>query len=242
MYAEQAKKQQGARIVVDYNSPTSAQYKAYERIFKNNRLIERSTDALNKKLALSRDITVSVKQCGSPEAFYRVKKDEIILCYEVVDPYIDEIQSASKVNISVAAGVAVRMTVFTLHHELAHALIDQLELPLAESAEDSADELGSILIFFSHDTRFAQTVNWSAAIQFLAFAVNSPRHRSNDVHSPDIQRSYAIRCLAFGASPGTAHPVLKKQITEANEQICFTKYHQAKTYWLNVLRPYLHKN
>ncbi len=243
MYSEQHKKQQNAKITVNYNSPIKPMYKIYEEAFKNSRLLENDTDVLSKKLALSSDITVTLKECGQPTAFYKVNRDEVVICYEMLDLYTTSTITVSKADYASAIQLTANMIIFTLHHELAHALIDQLELSLVKPEEDAADELASILIFLSNPQKFAQLIVDSASLQFLIFSTNSLSHAPiKNEHSPDKQRAYDLGCLAYGASPNTASPSLRKYVNESNEQRCVTNYNQAKTYWTNILEPYLSKN
>ncbi|MEL6596866.1 MAG: DUF4344 domain-containing metallopeptidase [Pseudomonadota bacterium] len=89
------------------------------------------------------------------------------------------------------------------YHELGHALIDIMELPVFGQEEDAADVLSVLLIDAFYDEETAQAIAYDAAFGFLGEA----QERGDDevpywsVHGPDEQRYYNLVCLFYGANP-----------------------------------------
>lgn len=89
------------------------------------------------------------------------------------------------------------------YHELGHALIDVMALPVFGQEEDAADTASILLIdaLFEEDT--AQSIARDAAFGFLdeADAAAGQDPLWWDVHGPDLQRHYNLVCLFYGADP-----------------------------------------
>jgi len=96
-------------------------------------------------------------------------------------------------------------TVFFIYHELGHALIDKLRLPVFGQEEDAADVLGIVL---------SETINseddnaWIAASAAEGFAIMAAIAEEEgyelafwDLHGLDLQRYFTLICLHYGADP-----------------------------------------
>ncbi|MFT5001608.1 MAG: hypothetical protein ACI875_002621 [Planctomycetota bacterium] len=96
-------------------------------------------------------------------------------------------------------------TIAVFYHELGHALIDLLLLPVFGQEEDAADVLSVIMVDEIFEPEVAVDINVSAAITFL---VEDERRAGLgydvpfwDTHGPDLQRFFNITCLVFGGDP-----------------------------------------
>jgi len=93
-------------------------------------------------------------------------------------------------------------TEFTLLHELGHALIAELKIPVLGREEDAADQLATILLLASRDGLRGSLIQKvrSIGIELRIEAVED-EVTYWDSHSPAIQRFYNILCLAYGMNP-----------------------------------------
>lgn len=93
----------------------------------------------------------------------------------------------------------------TFYHELGHAFIDVLELPVLGREEDAADTLSAILINSIWDEDSATSILYDTANAFRLYDVEATNDGSEigfaDVHSLDLQRYYNLVCLFYGANP-----------------------------------------
>lgn len=89
------------------------------------------------------------------------------------------------------------------YHELGHAVIDLMQLPVFGQEEDAADVFSILLIneFFEEDT--ATALAYDTALGFLgeAEAAAGDEIAYWDVHGLDEQRFYNLVCLFYGADP-----------------------------------------
>ncbi len=87
------------------------------------------------------------------------------------------------------------------YHELGHAVIDLMGLPIFGQEEDAADVMAVLLIDAPFDEETAQSLAYDSAFGFI----NDTEGRDDiawwDVHGPDEQRYYNHVCLFFGANP-----------------------------------------
>ena len=90
----------------------------------------------------------------------------------------------------------------TMYHELAHALIDGLSLPVFGREEDAADTFVVVITdeFFSEGQ--AKHITWASADQYVRDAEEAEKKGWEpavwDTHSLDLQRYYNLICLFYG--------------------------------------------
>jgi len=86
------------------------------------------------------------------------------------------------------------------YHELGHALIDILRLPVFGQEEDAADVASVLLIDAFFEESAATDIAYDAAFGFLGEADATGDDIAYwDVHGPDLQRYYNLVCLFVGA-------------------------------------------
>lgn len=122
------------------------------------------------------------------------------------------------------------------YHELGHALVDVLNLPIFGQEEDAADVLSVFLIdaFYEEDTAVA--LAYDTAFGFLdeADAGGDPVYW--DVHGPDLQRYYNLVCIFYGANPGERDDVARDLgLPEERADSCPFEYDQAAASWGGAL-------
>lgn len=86
------------------------------------------------------------------------------------------------------------LTRFVVAHEMAHAMMDQLDLPYTGSGEAAADELAAL---YAIATDSVQDVNAAADLFWLDAELNAGWW---DDHQNPGQRSRILRCFAAGAA------------------------------------------
>jgi len=87
------------------------------------------------------------------------------------------------------------------YHELGHALIDILQLPVFGQEEDAADVASVLMLHNFYDEEAAQSLVYDTAFGFLGEAAQIQEPAWWDTHGPDLQRYYNLVCLFYGANP-----------------------------------------
>ena len=129
--------------------------------------------------------------------------------------------------------------VFALMHELGHALIDVLELPIVGREEDAVDQLATILLLnqgAAGDSLAFGAVGWfltrsrSETLDELAFA---------DDHGLDRQRVYNIICWIYGRDPERYPEVTREDWLPVHRaERCREEYLRLTRNWGRLLEPY----
>jgi len=129
----------------------------------------------------------------------------------------------------------------TLYHELGHALVELLQIPVTGKEEDAVDSLATMLVIISHD--HGGEVALSAADLFDLEGEDINEFTDEDFwgeHSLDFQRFYNTICFIYGSEPEKYQYLIKElDIAEDRAELCIADYHRQYQSWAKLLRPYL---
>lgn len=118
------------------------------------------------------------------------------------------------------------------YHELGHALIDILQLPVFGQEEDAADVASILLIDGFYDEEAAQALAYDAAFGFLAEADFVGDVAYWDVHGPDEQRFYNTVCLFYGGNPDAREDfAIDLGLPEERAETCPEEFQLALDSW-----------
>ena len=118
------------------------------------------------------------------------------------------------------------------YHELGHAVIDLMDVPIFGQEEDAADVMSVLLIDWLFEEEPAQAIAYDSAFGFL----NDPEGREDvaywGVHGPDEQRYYNHVCLFYGANPYEREDLaFELGLPEERADYCPDEYLQAADSW-----------
>ena len=131
-----------------------------------------------------------------------------------------------------ASEIANSVTV-DFYHEMGHALINLMDLPVLGAEEDAADTLSVYLITDLWDDPSADTIMRASLATWQATAAeNGDTPDYWDVHAPDGKRIANMSCLFYGADP-EKHAAIAKDfgIPEDRASGCPDEYEQVKKAW-----------
>ena len=126
------------------------------------------------------------------------------------------------------------------YHELGHAIIDILDLPVFGQEEDAADVLSVLLIDSLFEEETAVAMVYDTAFGFLADADALEQDGEEvpfwDTHGPDLQRYYTLVCLFYGANPEERADVAEDlDLPEERAETCEEEFELAYGSWGPVL-------
>ncbi|MGC1496885.1 MAG: DUF4344 domain-containing metallopeptidase [Sulfitobacter sp.] len=123
------------------------------------------------------------------------------------------------------------------YHELGHALIDLMDLPVFGQEEDAADTASILLIDALYDNQTATAIARDAAFGFLDEADATTQAPAWwDVHGPDLQRYYNLVCLFYGAEPDSRAVLLDQfDLPQDRAESCEEEFELALDSWGPVL-------
>jgi len=131
---------------------------------------------------------------------------------------------------------------FVLGHELGHAIIRQLNLPLTGMEEDSAD--GFATFFTVNDKDTGSNTALGAAVLFDAIGSKRPNLTLEDFssdHPVILQRVYNFLCCVVGSDPQRLQNSLVTDgyLAVVRALLCRKEWTQLNYGWWTVLEPHL---
>jgi len=118
------------------------------------------------------------------------------------------------------------------YHELGHALIDILQLPVFGQEEDAADVASVLMLHNFYEEEAAQSLVYDTAFGFLGEAAQVDEPAWWDTHGPDLQRYYNLVCLFYGANPDERdHLAVDLDLPEERAETCEEEYELAADSW-----------
>lgn len=203
------------------------------------RWLEDVADVLNESLILPRDIGMRFAQCGENNAYYVPEDHEIQICIEMFEGereifaayYDSEEEIEDAVNGSF---------LFTVFHEVGHALIDVLEIPFTGREEDAADSLAAWWLIDGDDGEE------SAIAGALSFYTDPDEAEAieesdfEDEHSLSQQRYYTLTCLVYGSDTRKYANLLEEEwLTEDRAEQCPEEFQRLTSTWYTLLDAHL---
>jgi hypothetical protein len=225
---------------------------------RDSGVFERMADRLTKAVALPHDLQVVVTDklpkgidCPTtevdgrtifwPAAFSKATRDVLTEFLPEVIASKGAPRAISKENFT-ADVLNVWGNQFILGHELGHALIHQLNLPLTGLEEDSAD--GFATFFTVNDKDTGPNAALGAAVLFDAMGSKRPNLTLEDFssdHAVILQRVYNFLCSVLGNDPQRLHNPLVADgyVPEGRALLCRKEWTQLNCGWWTLLEPHL---
>ena len=193
---------------------------------------------LNESFRLPREVALTSASCGQSNAFYQPATSQVILCSELVDEMLGALQQA-RTDPSVIQLALLAQVVFVLFHEVGHAMIDVLDVPVIGQEEDAADQLAAI--FMSDEPILAM---WAAEFWKSRSAGQTGGYISNsqfaDEHDLSQQRFFNLICWTYGADPLVRGYVAQHAgLPSERAQRCQNEYARMRSGWERLLGGHL---
>jgi len=131
---------------------------------------------------------------------------------------------------------------FTLGHELGHAVVSEFNLPVLGREEDAADSFATLALLHV-GTDFTHRVLVDAARGLLLIGKRDAQMGVEPAfygeHGLDQQRAYKIVCLMVGSNPAAFRDLAQRaNLPEERRETCQGDFEQAKTSWMRLLEPH----
>ena len=241
------------RVKVYYEPTQGSSFLVWHDSFKEDRFLETMGKVVNDVFRMERQLTLSLRNCGVTNAFYSSERKELILCYQMLDylykSYADSIPDPTELGEKIGNVLS-----FIYFHEIGHAMIDLLDIPLTGKEEDAADYFSFYFLasnevpegvkatmeganFFLQS--YQKMVN-DTAYQRLKKEGKEPELPFWDEHSLDMQRFYTIAALIYGSNPEKYDYFIGSgYLGNRRPAIAIAEYKKIKKGWDRVLKPYI---
>lgn len=230
---------------VVYEKVKSPDDRELQEIFRGTQLLEETARALNEKLALPVDVTISPRECGAADATWEADKHRISICYELVGAFAELFLRASgKAPDANQVGAAVASaTLFALFHETGHALLDLYQLQAADK-EGAADQLAALILLGSGKEGGTTAVDSAATLlaqeKIADVRVKLARVPFWSGHGFDEARLTSVLCWVYGRDPQAFQELVGDgTLPAARAEGCAAEYETVAKAWGEPLVPYL---
>jgi hypothetical protein len=193
------------QVDIEYVRPKSPQFRQiYDDLTKRKVLEE--LRAFLAPLKLPRKLVVRLDECGAPYREYK-SGGPATICYEVVAQIV---QIANKANPDLRDSVIEGTFVQAVLHEVAHAVIDILQVPVWGRMNDAADRLAAFIMMNFGDEVARRTIVGTAVFFELSGRTWTGSEFA-DLRSPEAQRYFNYLCIAYGGAPKTFEFLVKPE-------------------------------
>jgi hypothetical protein len=187
-------------FVAKYGPTKTPHFAAVQEDLRRQRFLENVAAVLSSGIRLPRQLSFGTAECGSANAYYAPSRGDIVICLELVQ-YLSNGISRRFARTATPAEIA-EMTngalFFIVFHEIGHALIDVLQLPVLGKEEDAADQIGTFFVLSGQNSPQALA---GALWFFEDRSVSYSREHFSGVHSLGPQRQSNLACWAYGSNP-----------------------------------------
>lgn len=223
-----------SKVEIEYL--TSADHDHIRSVLIEDGVLDNGVDFVNETFRLERSIKVTVGAEDGP--LYDPGVSEIQIPYFFYTEIIERFSEIEKDRDEQAVFASDAM-LHTLFHELGHALIDQLELPIVGKEEDAVDALANVLLL-EHYNEGAEMVSNAAELFALEGESRGDLEEEDfwDEHSLDEQRYFHTLCHVYGSDPDYFTDLAEDVGFSADRrEICVETYARLVDDWNVLLEP-----
>jgi hypothetical protein len=212
-----------AEVVATYQQPKRQDFQAVSADFQRAHLLERIADFINRTIRVPGLVTLTMNECGQPNAFYRPEQRTIVLCYELLEDVGNSVRTDFRGSSFETMGDVVGGTLmFVTFHELGHALVHVLDVPIFAREEDVADAISTY--FMLHFQNRMSAIVGAGWFNDRGAAQLTNQQFGNE-HSLGPQRKFNVMCLAVGNDPTTFSALAERAGLPRERAVrCATEY------------------
>ena len=201
------------------------------------RILDEAVELINSEIIIEEDLQLLAGEGDS--VHYDPQTREIKIPYdfliEVRERFAKEYEEEEW---ELYAGDALE---HTFYHELGHALVDLLNIPVLGKEEDAVDDFGIIMLILTRDDGDDRAI--SAAELFFMEGEEIEEFTSEDLmdeHSLDDQRGFKSLCMVYGSDPEKYEDIaIDLEMDEDRRLMCLETFENQTFNWLTLLRPHL---
>lgn len=217
------------RFIPVYKAAKQADNKAQAQQWREWKILEDFSEAMNDSIRIPSDIEVVAEECDEPNAFYQASV--ISLCYELGvsehEMFTQADNDPDEVNDEL-----YKSLMGTLFHEAGHALIDVLKLKITGKEEDVADQLVAYMLTNDEvGEDYLMTVSYAYSLS-AAQASSLDDLPFYDSHSLDAQRAVNFLCYIYGSNPTKFQYFVDDELLHEDRAAgCEAEYQQMVDAW-----------
>ena len=201
-----------------------------------SRVLDEAVELVNMEINIGDDLWVLAGE--GEDVHYDPQTREIKIPYDFIIEVRERFAGEYEEDWELYAGDALE---HTLYHELGHALVDLLNIPVLGKEEDAVDDFGVIMLILTRSDGDDRAI--SAAELFFMEGEDIEEFTPEDLmdeHSLDDQRGFKSLCMVYGSDPEKYEDIAKDlEMDEERRLICLETFERQTLNWLTLLRPHL---
>jgi len=194
--------------------------------FASSGVLQAAADLVNHAFTLDTQISLVAADCGRANAYYDPRTRTVTVCHELVAVIAGTFQDQRYLR---------QLYLFVAMHELGHALIDVLDLPVVGREEDAADQFAALFFVNPAKRDLGLVMGVVLAAEFFRRA-DADQAVFWDNHSFGEARYYQMMCLVYGGAPDAREP-LQRVLPADRADACIPEYDQVRHGWNRLLAP-----
>src|SRR5262245_6416348 len=232
------------RIRVEYVLPSNPAHQPLYELLKQHRTLEKLQEVFSP-FRLPIDLTLRTIGCdGVSNAWYH--RPDVIVCYEYLNEIYQTMPKETTPGGITPHDAVLGQTFYVFGHEIGHAMLDVLKVPIIGDAENGADHFSAYMMLQFGKAR-AKDLITGAAYTYKKYVqgpnVSAPLVAFSDIHDAPAQRFYNMLCLAYGADPILFAEFVEKDTVEhlpkGRARNCKREYEQVTFAFNESIRPHL---
>lgn len=226
-------------FVVEHLPVKNSRYQEIDRQVKEEKLLEKAADKLNRSLILPNDVYLRTKDCGEVNAFYDAEAQSVTVCYELIEHFY-KVFRGDGMSEEKAQDKMFDAARFAFLHEIGHALVDIYNLPITGNEEDAADRCSS----FINLTELGEDGVNAVLAAADSFAIESKTSENSkrsyaDEHLLQEQRFYNSLCMLYGSDAEKyAYLAEENYLPPERAARCPQEYERTVESWSSLLAPW----
>jgi len=229
-----------AQFQAEYPEVSNPDFAAIQAEMKAEQAIENLAAVLNEALVLPTEVSISFEECDTSNAFYNPEQQAIVMCFELLEEMYEGALEAGYSD-EEAETAAFNVIMFFFYHEVGHALVDVLDLPITGREEDAVDQLSMYALSFEQE---GAGTALDAAHAFMAWAQEREEAGGEAIvwgeHSLSEQRYFNIVCWVFGQDPDRFRNLIADGLLpEDRAARCPAEWARIDSSWTTLLEDYL---
>lgn len=198
-------------------------------------VLEELATAFNALFILPADIILRYAECGEANAYYDGENRQILMCLELVEGMTEVLAEQFEDEDDLTDAIAGAFIAVALH-EVGHALVDVLELPITGREEDAVDQLAAWILIEADDV---DSVLGAAASYYVEDEEVADEDLAGE-HSLNRQRYFNMVCWAYGSDPENSQDLIDTwELPEDRASGCEAEYGLLDRSWTRLLKPHL---
>lgn len=193
--------------------------------FRTTGVLEAAAALIDHAVKLPAQINLVASDCGRVNAYYDPHTRTVTLCHELIAVIAASFDRAEYLR---------QVLLYVAMHELGHAVIDVLDLPVVGREEDAADQFATL--FFVNPQNLDLIIGVVEAAQFFR-RIDASQAVYWDSHTFGEERYYQLLCMVYGGAPD-ARDAIESALPPERAAQCPTEYRQVRHGWNRLVAPY----